>query len=280
MGRPYLAVAAITFCGALLSVASPAAGDVHNLKVVIRAAFEQHHRQYAEGSRAWKISNHAQCRQMAHRAFQERAAEDFTALYEELRRHWQVFRGSKGQHWSAATTQRRLASLPATHGRKKLSECTMNDNDAEGLWKTLESMAGIKRLRNGPSVVAVSKFLHFWNPRLFIIAAGAMIWDKVMTHWWLWDEIAAVRTKVGKLLPGKPTDRSNGPCDLVSYLAILLWAGGLVRENPSIPSEFAEYVKRYSGPCDLPLEEYEAAAVEWLLLGLVELPPVGLMLEK
>ena len=51
----------------------------------------------------------------------------------------------------------------------------------------------------------------------------------------------------------------------------------MVRDNPHVPQVFAEHVQSHAARETLPadLERYEAAAVEWLLLGLVELPPDG-----
>ena len=49
--------------------------------------------------------------------------------------------------------------------------------------------------------------------------------------------------------------------------ALLVWAGRVLRSNPTVVQRFAEYVRR---ECDVteqvPLLKYEAAAIEWLLL--------------
>ena len=73
-----------------------------------------------------------------------------------------------------------------------------------------------------------------------------------------------------KLAPG-------AACDLLSYLAILRWSADVIRANSVIADCFAEHVKQHAGKAanDLPLAHYEAAAIEWLLLGLTELPPAG-----
>ncbi|HED53172.1 MAG TPA: hypothetical protein ENJ00_03105 [Phycisphaerales bacterium] len=74
--------------------------------------------------------------------------------------------------------------------------------------------------------------------------------------------------------------KNNMSCDLLSYMAVLTWAGGVFRQNPAITPLFAEYVRgvEHDRPIDFPLDDYEAAAVEWLLLGLAELPPPGVEL--
>jgi hypothetical protein len=124
----------------------------------------------------------------------------------------------------------------------------------------------------------MSKFLHFWNPRLFIIVDFGVIWGFVLRHSWLWNEVKTVRSKVEARLPGRRPDPSDKVCDALTYLSILLWAAELVGDNPQITSNFADYVGRHAAGHGLPLAEYEGAAVEWFLLGLVELPPAGVNL--
>ena len=65
------------------------------------------------------------------------------------------------------------------------------------------------------------------------------------------------------------------------YLDLLFWASALLRDNPAIRTAFAGQVREHAGGEELPsgLEDFEASAVEWLLLGLVELPPDGTMID-
>lgn len=244
---------------------------------IIQAAFDQHYHRYANRKRrAWDIGHHVDRWKNAVDAFSKKSFPSFESLYGELKGQWQVFRGARGQHWSARETYDQLLGVDVHYASKRLSECQLSD--ANGLWCVLEAAGRIKReTRFGPSVVAISKFLHFRNARLFIIVDSAMIWMKVLAHWWLWDEFTAVRKKVELVLPNKRKCPSDETCDLVSYLSVVMWAAELVRENPLIPVEFAKYVGRHAHDQGLPLIEYEAAAVEWFLLGLVELPPGGVL---
>jgi len=240
----------------------------------IKAAFSKHFEKYASTrSRVWGISYHVDCWKSGKDAFFQRNPQLFDKIYEELRGKWQVFRRTKGQHWSAQQTYDALVSLDASYARKKLSELEMED--ADGLGETIQNMTGIKATSSGPSLVAISKFLHFWNPRLFVIVDRGAMWSWVFGHSWLWEQVLGIRKKVETRLSGKWADASDSACDPLSYLAILLWAGDLVRQNPTIPRSFAEYVSQHADADGLPLVEYEAAAVEWLLLGLAELPPGG-----
>ena len=228
---------------------------------VIDAAFEMHYRKHAARTRrAWPIRNHVECWQRAHRAFSNESFDDFVWLYEELRRYWQLFRRSEA-HWSADEAYEVLTGLNAACRHKRLSE--VRAQDALPIRAALEAMAGVKTTSSGPSIMAISKFLHFWNPRLFVIVDTARMWDGVFSHSWIWEQVS-----------GSP---KRGPCNTESYVTILLWAARLARANPSITAAFAQYVSGDSGGCELPsdLKEYDAAAVEWFLLGLVELPPAG-----
>lgn len=67
-------------------------------------------------------------------------------------------------------------------------------------------------------------------------------------------------------------------CDLPSYLAILLWAGSVMRESPAILAGFREYISPAltESATGIGVLDYEAVAFEWLLLGVVELPPPGI----
>ena len=234
----------------------------------IMAAFNQHNQRYAsaEGS-AWGIKDHVKCWQVAHQAFDRDLPAKFKELYNHLRGEWQVFRGAK-THWSAQETFDGLKALPRAWRGKRLSALT--HADAKRCQELLEGVADIKRLKDGVSVVAISKFLHFWNPRLFVIVDRGVMWHWVFRQNWLWQQVVASA-------PSWLKPKRGDNCDLPCYLAILLWSAEVLRDNPAIIKHFAKYVRRESKglACDLPLETYEAAAMEWLLLGLTELPPAG-----
>ena len=243
----------------------------------IRAAFDKHQEEYA--ARGWNIPYHIDCWQRARRAFDEGSSGDFEGLYDELRRRWQVFRGASGQPWTSAQTYEQLLGLDAGWKNSCLSDLTAAD--ARAVWRILQAMSGVKPTRHGQSVVAISKFLHFWNPRLFVIVDHGVMWAWVFGHSWLWSGIGATRTALEHTLSVERTDTSDATCDLCTYLAILVWAGALLRDNPGIAPTFAEYVARHADGRELPpdLDRYQGAAVEWFLLGLVEVVPKGIVLE-
>jgi len=128
--------------------------------------------------------------------------------------------------------------------------------------------------------MAISKILHFYNPRLFIIVDGGMMWNWALSHPWIWKQIEPLRRAVDMAVFGSAQKRGDTACDAASYVAILIWAGDLLRGNPEIGAAYDRFYRNHCDDQQLPadLATYEAAAVEWLLLGLVELPPSGVTL--
>ena len=241
---------------------------------VIEEAFQKHGQVYASG-RAWDISYHVELWKTASTAFGDNNFEIFETVYEELRRLWQVFRGVRGEPWKASKIWKELQGLPAEYRSKRLLD--LEHRDTQACWNILNRFAEIKPGKNRPYVVAISKFLHFWNPGLFVIVDRDVMWSWVFRHQWLWQQINEVRVRLAKEL-----DVQCGPkgeaCDLLSYLSILVWGAAIIRANPSICSTFAAHVRRHRKKEEvdtLPLETFDAAALEWLLLGLVEIPPAG-----
>ena len=240
---------------------------------LINAAFGQHRRRYATEA-AWDVTYHVKLWSGAQSAFGTGGHDAFNNLYSELRANWQVFRGGTS-HWEVDQAFDAFCNLDATFRSKRLSDLGLGD--VPSLWALLQSVEPIKVLKYGPSVVAISKFLHFWNPRLFMIVDDGVIWKWVFAHRWIWNDLLLVRNEIDQLLGGVPK-RPDVSCDNSTYLAILVWCSRLLRENPMIVTSFAAYVLSHVHQADAPadLPGYESAAVEWFLLGVVEVPPAGI----
>ena len=238
---------------------------------VIQAAFEQHFLHYAN---KWDIPHHIKMWQLGTNAFERGDFEAFRTIYNNLKAHWQVFRGGI-DCWSPQMAYDRLRQGDANFARRRLTE--LRRLEARDLWPVITNVREIKRNKHGPSVVAVSKFLHFWNPRLFVIVDDEIMWNRVLRQDWLWTHIKPIRDEVGQAVVGSAPSPASGPCDLISYLAILVWCSGFLKANPAIISEFVSYVHREKKDAELPadIEQYEAVAVEWFLEGLAALPPPG-----
>jgi hypothetical protein len=244
----------------------------------IKAAFRRHFEVYAQ-KKGWSIPYHIQQWNTASMAFQNRSLSDFEVLYEELRRRWQIFRGVKGRP-SAGNVFKTLLALDTNYAHQRLS--ALQAGDAANLWRVISPVTSVKRLKDGrPSVVAVSKFLHFWNPRLFIIVDYARIRTWVFGHSWLWDGVETKSAEVKRAVTARILNDSDFNTDMGYYPSILLWAGDVMQANSCIVQEFSRYVQSNAGSIPLPedLREYEAAAIEWFLLGLVELPPKGVEVQ-
>lgn len=252
----------------------------------VTAAFEQHRLRYAQKQKgAWDIAYHVEMWQRARAAFDGPGCmKSFQGLHDELHSRWQISRRGKGNHqsqWTAQEIYSKLRKGTAAFASKRLSSLSIVDADC--LWPLLQGLEGLKvNSSSGPSIMAVSKFLHFWNPRLFVIVDRGVIWNHVFGHWWLWDSFKVARKTTDTYLAEQklfeaPQKRSDEVCDLSSYLAVLVWASQLLKANPKISRNFEEYVQRHAGGVPLPtdIEQYEAVAIEWFLLGLVEIPPPG-----
>lgn len=240
----------------------------------IQAAFEKHRQRYDQDGRGWSNPDHVKMWDLASRAFDGPSFQDFDKLYAKLRGKWQVFRGGIPS-WDAQQVFDALHGCDPAFRQKRLS--SVSEDDTIALWRLLQAVQGLKKNKSGPSVVAISKFLHFWNPRLFVIVDSGVMWNWVLSHAWLWQEVEDVRRRTDRRIFGKIKRHATKACDLSTYVAILNWAAEVIRLNPSVLTEFNLYVRRTAGETAIPpdLAHYEAVAVEWFLLGLVELPPAG-----
>lgn len=222
-------------------------------------------------SEAWKIEDYMEMCEFAERSFDGRGdLEAFRKLYNKLRGSWKVMRGKSKIKWEADEAFRQLAGLPRRLKKRRLSDLQVSEWPL--VCECLHRMCGIKVNKDGPSLVAVSKFLHFWNPRIFVIVDRAVMWEKIFGHRWLWEQAKAME---GISDFAGADDETNSILD--DYWRILRWASELIRINPHVSTAFVTTVGTYAKDLRLPngIATFEATAVEWFLLGLVELPPPG-----
>ncbi len=236
-----------------------------------------------DGERAWNMGYHVDMWRFAASAERSGRVEDFEKIYWELRNRWQVFRPSSNPP-SPSAVAAVLGGLDPAIRRWELAElATCRKSRLTVLWNTLVHASRVKMNRDGPSVMAVSKFLHFWNPRLFVILDAEVMRDLVFGHAWLADGVAAARGEIATKLPGVAA-HDLFPGELGTYLATLLWAGRLIGAHPGLMPAFItqleRYAKRNGTRVHSAARRAQGAAVEWLLLGLVELPPAGVTLPR
>ena len=241
----------------------------------IDRAFEAFRTRY----KRWDMDHHVDLWADAQRAFERDNVAGFVVIYNELRSYWQIGRGKGAKLAPAEDVFKLLASLPRSLRHARLTDQTAST--APDLLAVVTSLKGVKVAKSGVSIMAISKFLHFFNPRLFLIVDRAMIWDWALNHSWINDPIRALKAELRPRLAGAAGNGGNVGCDPLSYISILIWAGGVLRENPAIASGFASFLRSKCGSKPLPtdLETYDAVAMEWLLLGLVELPPPGVVVD-
>ena len=126
--------------------------------------------------------------------------------------------------------------------------------------------------KNAQSLVAISIFLHFFNPKLFIIVDRQEMWEFVFSHEWIWSRVEDIY----KSLSNEIKINKNQGSNFKYYLAILIWASEIINSNQKIVEYFSSYVREKAKnknhfPPDL--DQYEAAAIEWFLLGVVQIRP-------
>jgi hypothetical protein len=197
-----------------------------------------------------------------------RSLPDFNTIYNGLKK-WRLFRAGKVE--SAEVIHGKLLVLP-----KRLRELPLSQlcrGDWTDLKAAFEGLKDIKKIKAGVSLMAISKLLHFWNPRLFVIDDREEIEGFVFGHQWLYKQINGA----AKSLWGK--DAEEPPFG--QYANVLAFASQFIKGNDRILSEFDEALRKWLAPTALPegIRDYEATAVEWCLIGLAELKPDGVRIE-
>ena len=249
---------------------------MHVDDATIRRAFDAYVHRYVRGTRkAWPVPDKIGLYLHARDAFSgEGGQASFQHVYRALKGPWQAFRNS-ASCWSVERTFSELRQLPGDVRGHRLSD--LGEAHWRGVWNCIQRVRDVKTVTSGvTSLVAISKVLHFWNPRIFVICDRQVVEEWALGHKWLSDQLPPEHAVTGVLGPGAANDRR-----LLFYMRVLLFARDLVRANPAIPRTFADIVNENRGHAQPPedVNTYEATAVEWFLLGLVELPPSGVSLQ-
>jgi hypothetical protein len=249
---------------------------------IAKRAYAEHDRVYGRrpGNNPWSVSDHAALWLLGARAVADGDAASFHALHQTLSRYWRINRGKNQTVLPPAEIHDVLRKVPPKFRAMRLSE--LGDAHMPALYDTVVRASGIKRSESGPSVMAMSKYLHFLNPGLFVIVDREAVWSFVLKHAYLLEPVDAVRQRLRRILPQADATWVKDGCDLLSYLAILRWSGDIIRDNPRLTGIYLEYLSACCGgkPCPTDAVSFEAAAVEWMLLGLVEIPPYDLPGEQ
>ena len=194
---------------------------------------------------------------------QGQGVDRFREVYDALK-SWKI--GRRGVVKDPRWVWNRLAGINPELSRRRLSRVRRSD------WGLIiDAVDSMKDVKTGqkPSLMAISKFLHFFNPRLFVICDREVVDEFVFGHQWL----RRLRDAVGSR-----TFEESGidvPEWMKDYLSLLALASETLRENPGIMRAFADWVKDIPGTETHPRDvtSFEATAIERFLIGLAELPP-------
>lgn len=194
----------------------------------------------------------------------------FGRIYDNLRSYWQVFRpADPARCWNA---DRIFDVLDGEcRGCSRQSDLTLLNlsNRLAGQGEVLlclDALQGIKPSSSYPWMT-VSKFWHFWNPRLVPIYDGAVIWSEVLNGTFRDDYRSFCRTT--GLTAGERSGRFN--------LNYMLFASEiLAAADAEFMSTFAEwFAEQVPEPATVQLmpdlREYFATAFEFVAIGAARL---------
>lgn len=192
--------------------------------------------------------------------------EKFEKIYNNLKGYWGVFRNAIN-YWSHQEVFDCLTkNCEACSRHKNLSLGNLSSQTHVKIIKCLKEIRGIKTLHsNETSTMAVSKFLHFFNPRLFPIYDRSIIGNKVL-------KVFADDWK--KFMRNVDID-SNIDIDpgLRKYFQYVLWANSILcnRQNyimAEFVNFFSEQVKdKVVSTESNYLRDYYATAFEFVVIG-------------
>jgi hypothetical protein len=245
---------------------------------VIPQAFELNDEIYVK-EMGWPVRDIAEIWEWGHRAYAGAGDEAASnKLYEILKNKWQVFRGKSKAPAPGYVYELMMGLARNCAPIRDISLSKLRPEHLPQLRKVLMKASTIKTNKSGPSLMAASKFLHCWNPRLFVIVDGYVMESHVLRHHWVAREIKSALgafTQAPSVASGPEILRTEGG---LPYLAVLLWGSEVMKKNPSILATFTERLKKALSSDSDPrgYEDFEGAAFEWFLRGLVELPPAGI----
>ncbi len=217
--------------------------------------------------RDWSISEKLDLYRAAVQAFDSAADErsrrrHFDRIYRDLKRWWGIARNG-----SLAAPETIFALLTDECGAcSRISGMTLMDvqnrcNQA-AVVECLRKVRVFKKLKSDDyPVMAVSKFLHFFNPRLFVIWDRAVVLEKVYGVFRRdWDS-SYRDIKV-------PTDDNW----MKFYLAYLLWAGKAIHAHGLMDGFATWFVEAVSSEPEAEdfrqeLKHYYATAFEFIAIG-------------
>lgn len=243
-------------------------------RATVESALDSYNEIYAQG-RKWLIKDKIAFYSKAQSALQQESNEQLEELIAQLRSYWQAFRAG-----ATSLSNSEIVRLLAAQDQRLRAASLMSAFPAhtKDLLQLVQACARIKSNKYGPSVVAMSKVLHAWNPKLFVVVDQEVMWGRVLGRVWLWRDFERHRRELfaANAIDRNPTN--DEVCDVHSYVAILSWSAMILKHNLHIKEQFMTFVSKHAEEpqCGFSrIADLDAVALEWVLLGLAELPPRG-----
>jgi hypothetical protein len=211
-------------------------------------------------SNNWRISERADLYVLANKAFGEHPdISNFTTLYDWLRSYWKIGRG--GKMWSTIEVFDTLTlNCEDTSQQSGVNLITQETERYDSVAKAIRAMANVKLNREYPHMAA-SKLLHFYNPCLYPIYDGAVVWDVVLKGTFRGEWMTVCKQYGIAFTEG--SERF-----LQTYFS---WAAKIMRgADPEVMVIFANWFRAQAGKSADPLvdlDQYYAAAFEFILIG-------------
>ena len=224
----------------------------------------------------WRMSYRAELYAYAQDAFDPRLPAEqrrisFSQLYNDLARNFGVFRNSTGGHWDADQIFSALTEACKPVGRhngRTLAGLGSSAADLCALDDAIDDLAGIKKIGEYPHMPA-SKFLHFYNPKLFPIYDKQVIWEQVLCGPFK-SEWQSVCRRMG-IVFRETSGRFN-----ISYTR---WAAEAIQNAaPGLMPYFADWFREEAGneaETLSDLESYYATAFEFVAIGAMKMVEDG-----
>jgi hypothetical protein len=204
-----------------------------------RAALARYaHFASAKGEKAWSIAeSKLDLYRDAVIAYASHADEStrkssHEAVFGRLRSWWGV--GRNGMLWDAATVLSVLTDKcqPCSRSNGLTLRSLESTPNQQAVVECMDRMRGLKKLRSSKfPIMAVSKTLHFFNPRLFVIYDNDIVLNKVYrvfrSDW------KSCRDRIGADVHDE---------GIAFYLAYLLWGSYMIcNAHPTLMEDFAAW---------------------------------------
>lgn len=237
---------------------------------VIRRALEQFHRMQRE-SLGVSIKDHLY-RPLTNGGQIE---EWHNPRYRKWQSDWQVFRGRViDLRLESVSVFEDLHQLDGPFCTRALSDFTQED--IPFTLAALFCLCDLRRTGRAPTLMSATRFLHYWNPRIFVQMDKARMQEWVFRHEWINRGVEGIERWVREQISTEDQNVPGFQGWFPSYLAMQLWCAETLRLNPEIMQNFTRLLDE-----ELPdperrnrVGQFESLAIEWFLLGVTHLPPM------